>query len=165
MAAPPSAQLLLEVGSSRLRLCIRTRKVYIVLLTDCALTRTMESSRSSSPGSSRPTTVTNRDQTLPRRPWRWYTTSFDEISSHNYKGSGTDSDPYVVDWLRGDMEDPQNWPKTYKWTQIFLISFLTLCVALSSSAYAGAVRSLMQQFGGETIMWTAGVCMFHHEAR
>lgn len=63
------------------------------------------------------------------------------------------------------MEDPQNWPKTYKWTQIFLISFLTLCVALSSSAYAGAVRSLMQQFGGETIMWTAGVCMFHHEAR
>jgi hypothetical protein len=99
-----------------------------------------------------------RDHTLPKRPWRLYTMPFDELLSHPYKGSGTDSDPFVVDWLANDREDPQQWPVVYKWIQIFIVSILTLCVALASSAWAGGIKSLFKEFGGSSELWTGGVC-------
>ncbi|TXT05879.1 uncharacterized protein COLE_07199 [Cutaneotrichosporon oleaginosum] len=88
--------------------------------------------------------------TLPRRPWRRYVTSFEDILDHHYKGAGTESDPYVVDWLRDDAEDPQNFPASYKWFQVGLTSLLTLAVTLASSGYAGGIKSLMIEFGGSS---------------
>lgn len=32
-----------------------------------------------------------------------------------YTGSGTQEDPYVVDWDLGDPESPYNWTKKKKW--------------------------------------------------
>lgn len=96
--------------------------------------------------------------TLPRRPWRRYITSFEDILDHHYKGSGTDSDPYIVDWLRDDAEDPQNFPAAFKWCQVGLTSILTLAVTLASSGYAGGVKSLMAEFGGSSTLWVGGVC-------
>lgn len=85
--------------------------------------------------------------TLRRRPWRLYTTPFDKIISHQYEGSGTDEDPFIVDWLpnvegddaRGreievDQESPMSWPQWYKWTLTLLVATATLAVAFASSA-------------------------------
>lgn len=123
----------------------------------------MDSSRPQSPMSTdRPATVVNNiDYTLPKRPWRLHVTPFDDIINHHYKGSGTAEDPYLVDWLPNDVEDPQNWSPAYKWSQIFLASILTLSVALASSAYAGGLKSLIHEFGGSPELWTGGVCESH----
>lgn len=98
--------------------------------------------------------------TLHKRPWRRYVTPFENILNHHYKGSGTDEDPYLVDWLPQDPEDPQRWPAVWKWFQVLLCSLATLAVALSSSAYAGGVQSLLRDFGHSPLFWTAGVSLF-----
>lgn len=94
------------------------------------------------------------------RPWRPRVTPFEDILAYPYKGSGTDQDPFVIDWLPTDPEDPQRWPNTLKWLQIIVSSFATLAVALSSSAYGGGVVSLTQEFGKSSLFWTAGISFF-----
>lgn len=37
------------------------------------------------------------------------------VAERTYLGSGTLTDPYVVDWDLNDPEDPYNWSKTKKW--------------------------------------------------
>jgi hypothetical protein len=45
----------------------------------------------------------------------WYETMFNqgvvtpEIEAHHYKGSGTEEDPYVVNWLPNDPRNPMQW--------------------------------------------------------
>ncbi len=99
------------------------------------------------------------DHTLRRTPWHRYATPFDRILAHPYRGAGTRSAPFAVDWLPGDAEDPQNWPTAYRWTAILVTSTYAFAVAMSSSAYVGGVPSLLQQFPGVSqTVWTGGVC-------
>lgn len=102
--------------------------------------------------------------TLKRRPWRVYVTPFEKIYNHKYQGSGTETDPYLVDWLPDDQEDPQQWQATYKWFNIGVASFATLAVALSSSAYSGGVQSLMAEFGASSELLTAGLSLVSDSA-
>ncbi|OWZ56060.1 multiple drug resistance protein [Cryptococcus neoformans c45] len=98
--------------------------------------------------------------TLKRYPWRPYVTPFEEIIGKKYPGSGTNEDPYIIDWLPNDKEDPQQWPGTYKWFTIFIASMMTLAVALSSSAYSGGVVSLTEDFGSSRELLIAGISLF-----
>lgn len=61
-----------------------------------------------------------------------------EILEADYLGSGTEKDPYIVDFLPGDKSNPQLWPAAYKWTLTALVAVATLAVGFSSSAYSGA---------------------------
>ncbi|WWD18216.1 hypothetical protein CI109_102666 [Kwoniella shandongensis] len=97
---------------------------------------------------------------LKKTPWRRYVTPFETIVARKYPGSGTEEDPYVVDWLPGDVEDPQLWPSVYKWTTIILVSWVTLAVALSSSAYSGGVQSMMAEFHSSQELLIAGISLF-----
>ncbi|EME41980.1 hypothetical protein DOTSEDRAFT_117678, partial [Dothistroma septosporum NZE10] len=63
-----------------------------------------------------------------------------------YSGSGTPEDPYIVTWLPVDPECPQQYSEALRWSLTFLVSCLTLCMALASSAYSGAVSHLITQF-------------------
>ncbi len=87
-------------------------------------------------------------------------TPFEDVLNYKYPGSGTDEDPYIVDWLPNDVEDPQRWPAAYKWTCIAIVSFATLAVALSSSAYSGGIESLVKEFHASTELLIAGVSLF-----
>ncbi|WWC88201.1 uncharacterized protein L201_003106 [Kwoniella dendrophila CBS 6074] len=98
--------------------------------------------------------------TLKKRPWRPYVTPFEEIIARKYPGSGTNEDPYIVDWLPHDNEDPQSWSSTYKWTCIAVVSMLTMAVALSSSAYTGGAGDIVAEFGASTELVIAGVSLF-----
>ncbi|AAW42095.1 hypothetical protein CNBC6960 [Cryptococcus deneoformans B-3501A] len=98
--------------------------------------------------------------TLKKYPWRPYVTPFEEIIGKKYPGSGTNEDPYIVDWLSNDKEDPQSWPGTYKWFTIFIVSSMTLAVALSSSAYSGGIESLIKELGASRELLIAGISLF-----
>lgn len=74
-----------------------------------------------------------RDHTLRKRPWRQYVTPWSEIVSHPYAGSGTDEDPYLVDWLPADHENPMTWKPRYKWTVMMIAAVATLAVSMASS--------------------------------
>lgn len=77
-----------------------------------------------------------------------------------YPGSGTPEDPYIVDWIDNDPEDPQRWSGGWKWFTIAVVSFTTLAVALASSAYSGGIQSLVLEFGVSTELLTAGISLF-----
>ena len=47
--------------------------------------------------------------TAKKYPWRLRVTPFADIVQNDYDGSGTEEDPYIVDWLFKDPGDPQNW--------------------------------------------------------
>jgi hypothetical protein len=38
-----------------------------------------------------------------------------EVASWPYKGSGTENDPFVLEYIRNDPKDPLNFPKWKKW--------------------------------------------------
>ena len=106
--------------------------------------------------------VVNPDQyTLAKTTYRRYTTPFADILSHSYSGSGTQEDPYLVEWLPKDHENPQTWSAVYKWAQTIQVAIATLSVALASSAYSGAVDSLQAQFHPtKQIILTLGISLF-----
>ncbi|KAJ9477163.1 putative Polyamine transporter 3 (putative) [Pseudozyma hubeiensis] len=106
--------------------------------------------------------VADPDQyTLRKTPFRLYTTPFSDILSGRYHGSGTKEDPYLVEWLPDDAENPQGWSQTYKWAQTVQVAIATLSVALASSAYSGAIDSLQERFHpGKQIILTLGVSLF-----
>lgn len=84
--------------------------------------------------------------TLPRRPWRLNVTEFKRIVEHPYRGSGTSDDPYIVEWLQNDSENPKDYSPGLRWSVTALIAIKTLGVALASSAYSGAIGSLLADF-------------------
>ncbi|WRT65985.1 uncharacterized protein IL334_002936 [Kwoniella shivajii] len=109
------------------------------------------------------TTLDNKpisSHTLKKYPWRPYVTPFEEILAKNYQGNGTNEDPYIIDWIPNDKEDPQTWPAVYKWTCIAVVSWLTLAVALSSSAYTGGAEDLITEFHTSYELVVAGVSLF-----
>jgi hypothetical protein len=81
-----------------------------------------------------------QDFTLKERPWRLHATPWSDVINEPYKGSGTETDPYVVDWLQGvkdghvrDPENPMTWEPTYKWTITMSVAIATLAVSMASS--------------------------------
>ncbi|KAK4686917.1 hypothetical protein P7C73_g3195, partial [Tremellales sp. Uapishka_1] len=95
-----------------------------------------------------------------KRPWRPFVTPFEDIVNHRYQGAGTEEDPYLVDWMPKDQEDPQKWAAWYKWTTIFIVSIATLAVALASSAYSGGIVEQIEEFHSNEELMTAGVSLF-----
>ncbi|CBQ67414.1 probable mfs-multidrug-resistance transporter [Sporisorium reilianum SRZ2] len=105
--------------------------------------------------------VADADQhSLAKTPYRLYITPFSKIVQHKYAGSGTKEDPYLVEWLSQDLENP-TWSSLYKWLQTLQVAVATLSVALASSAYSGAVESIAVQFRPpKEIIITLGVSLF-----
>lgn len=60
-----------------------------------------------------------QDHTLKVRPWRRKAniTPFSRIASQEYPGQGTEADPYLIDWLNDDGENPMTWATTYKFVR------------------------------------------------
>ncbi|GMK57439.1 hypothetical protein CspeluHIS016_0402730 [Cutaneotrichosporon spelunceum] len=93
-----------------------------------------------------------QDFTLKVRPWRRNVTPWADILAHEYKGAGTDADPYVVTWLPKDPEDPQAYGQVYKWSVTLLAAAGTLAVGFGSSMLSAAITNLMHAFPGHNKM-------------
>ncbi|KAF7594231.1 hypothetical protein BBP40_009783 [Aspergillus hancockii] len=83
-----------------------------------------------------------------------------EIIEYPYKGSGTDDDPYIVEWIPNDPRNPMLFSNTLKWAYTITVAFATFGVSLSSSAYAGGIQEVIKQFGISQEVATLGVSLF-----
>lgn len=99
------------------------------------------------------------DHTLPTRPWRTHVIDFEKLLEVEYSGSGTNDDPFIVQWLDGDTENPINFGFRYKWCITGLISFMALCVSLASSAYSGVPEEVISEFGCSEEVFLLGLSL------
>ncbi|QSZ30605.1 hypothetical protein DSL72_000162 [Monilinia vaccinii-corymbosi] len=83
-----------------------------------------------------------------------------EVLNHPYKGSGTEQDPYVVEYIPNDRRNPLNFTKLKKWTITLLLAWATLAVAFASSAYTGGVYHILKTFNVSTEVVTLGISLF-----
>ncbi|GAB1198184.1 hypothetical protein APSETT444_007493 [Aspergillus pseudonomiae] len=83
-----------------------------------------------------------------------------EIIDHPYRGSGTDDDPYIVEWIPNDPRNPMLLNKSLKWAYTITVAFATFGVSLSSSAYAGSIQEIIKDFGISEEVATLGVSLF-----
>lgn len=84
----------------------------------------------------------------------------DAVLHHKYPGSGTDEDPYVVNWIPHDPRNPMEFSRFRKWSITFTVALATLAVALVSSAYSGGVVEIMIEFDISQELATLGISLF-----
>lgn len=82
------------------------------------------------------------------------------VVNHNYHGSGTDEDPYRVDFIPNDPRDPMGFAMWKKWAITLLVAFATLAVAFVSSAYTGGVNQIISDFHTSDEVVVLGVSLF-----
>ncbi|KAJ5797319.1 Major facilitator superfamily multidrug transporter mdrA [Penicillium pulvis] len=82
------------------------------------------------------------------------------VVDHFYEGSGTDEDPYVVNWLPKDFRNPLQLSTPMKWSITMVAAMETLVVALVSSAYTGGIAQIEEQFVTTTEIATLGVSLY-----
>ncbi|KAL1626885.1 hypothetical protein SLS56_006613 [Neofusicoccum ribis] len=83
-----------------------------------------------------------------------------EVLNLRYAGSGTQEDPYIVTWIEGDAENPQNLSRTRKWIITALAGIQVLSVTFASSAYSGALHKIISHFSVTTVVATLGMSTF-----
>lgn len=77
-------------------------------------------------------------------------------------------DPTIVDWDGpDDPANPQNWSSAKKWSNIAVLSALTLLVPLGSSFFAPAIPEVLREFdvNNEALAtWVLSVSVYHRPA-
>lgn len=68
-----------------------------------------------------------------------------EMINYEYEGSGTEEDPYVVEWMENDPRNPMTWAKTKKWVLALCVANSVLVVSFCSSAFSGGTSCGMRQ--------------------
>ena len=82
------------------------------------------------------------------------------VLNHKYNGSGTEEDPYRVEFIPNDPRDPMGFAMWKKWTITLLVAFATLAVAFVSSAYTGGVDQIIQELHTSDEIVVLGVSLF-----
>lgn len=82
------------------------------------------------------------------------------VLHHNYRGAGTDDDPYVVDFIPNDPRNPMGWTMLKKWIITLLVAVATLCVSFASSAYTGSIQQVIEEFQCSAEVATLGLSLF-----
>jgi len=83
-----------------------------------------------------------------------------EVQEWHYDGSGTEDDPYVVNWIDHDPRNPMEYSAVKKWSLTMLVAIATLAVAFVSSAYSGGAEEVIAEFGCSQEIYTLGVSLF-----
>ncbi|OJJ65500.1 hypothetical protein ASPBRDRAFT_201765 [Aspergillus brasiliensis CBS 101740] len=65
-----------------------------------------------------------------------------QVRDWAYAGSGTETDPFIVEWLPGDPRNPKLFSPYKKWGITVLVSLQTFSVSFTSSALSGATENL-----------------------
>ena len=66
----------------------------------------------------------------------------DDVVQHVYPGSGTASDPHIVDWIPGDARNPMTMAKGMKWIITVIMALGTLSVTFASTAFSSALPQI-----------------------
>jgi predicted MFS family arabinose efflux permease len=84
----------------------------------------------------------------------------DDVCNQNYAGSGTDDDPYIIDYLHNDSQDAMNFSRGRKWAIAILQSLSTFAVTFASSVYVYGIKDVMQRFSVSSEVATLGLSLF-----
>ncbi|KID72018.1 Major facilitator superfamily multidrug transporter mdrA [Metarhizium brunneum] len=84
----------------------------------------------------------------------------DHVLHHEYPGSGTQEDPYLVQWTPNDPRNPMGFSDAKKWFITVTVAVATLAVSLVSSAYTGGMKQIIIEFGASQEVATLGVSLF-----
>lgn len=84
----------------------------------------------------------------------------DRIISHKFPGSGTDEDPYRVEYIPDDPRNPMLFAPWVKWTITMVVAFATLAIAFVSSAYSGGIQQIREEFKCSNIVAILGISLF-----
>jgi multidrug resistance protein len=82
------------------------------------------------------------------------------VLDYPYRGSGTDKDPYLVEFIHHDPRNPMTFPHWKKWGITIVMAIATLAVAFVSSAYSGGVRQILLEFNASQEVGTLGISLF-----
>lgn len=80
-----------------------------------------------------------------------------EVEAATYKGTGTENDPFIVDWISNDPRNPMLYSNVRKWSITGILAMATLAVAFVSSAYTGGADEIIKEFGCSQEVFTLGV--------
>lgn len=83
-----------------------------------------------------------------------------EVMKWHYEGSGTDEDPFVVNWIENDPRNPMLFAMWKKWSLTMLVAIATLAVAFVSSAYSGGVSEILGDFHSSEEVGILGISLF-----
>ncbi|KAJ2983724.1 hypothetical protein NQ176_g479 [Zarea fungicola] len=98
--------------------------------------------------------ATTADESAPN------TSPEDGQSESHFRGAGTISDPYVVEFSPLDPENPQNFASSSKWFFMLLLTLSVFAVTLTSSAYSGSANELFAQFHCSKEVFALGIALF-----
>jgi sugar phosphate permease len=84
----------------------------------------------------------------------------DSIVAHQYAGSGTESDPYRVEWLENDPVNPLNYAGWKKWHITLVMALSTVAITFASSGLSGADPQIEAAFSASQELVTADVSLF-----
>jgi MFS family permease len=84
----------------------------------------------------------------------------DEEAPSPYSGKGTTEDPYVVEFLPGDPQNPMNFPTWRKWLLTSIVTMSAFAVSLTSSAYSSSGAQVTKEFNVSGELFNAGVALY-----
>lgn len=83
-----------------------------------------------------------------------------ETLQWRYPGSGTEEDPFAVDFTPCDPFNPQDFSIKKKWSITLLTAISTLAVAFVSSAFSGGLEYIVEEFSVSTEVSILGISLF-----
>ncbi|KAL8693639.1 MAG: hypothetical protein Q9224_003716, partial [Gallowayella concinna] len=85
----------------------------------------------------------------------------EDVVKHSYPGSGTQDDPYVVDWIPGDPRNPMTGiGKGMKWLITVIMALGTLSVTFSSTAFSGSIPQIQKDLHASAELSILSVSLF-----
>ncbi|KAM5388169.1 hypothetical protein ACJA88_000033 [Fusarium oxysporum] len=83
-----------------------------------------------------------------------------EVIRYDYQGSGTEKEPYIVQWIPEDPSNPLLFSTARKWFITMTVAIATLVVTLVSSAYTGGLAEITKTFHLSREVSTLGISLF-----
>lgn len=77
-----------------------------------------------------------------------------------YNGRGTEDDPFLVEFLKDDPENPMNWSQFRKWFITTIVTLSVFAVTFTSSAYSVSSADIMREFDVSVEVFIVGVSLF-----
>ncbi|KAL8810541.1 MAG: hypothetical protein Q9223_007733 [Gallowayella weberi] len=85
----------------------------------------------------------------------------EDVARYTYPGSGTQDDPFVVDWIPNDPRNPMTGiGKGMKWLITVIMALGTLSITFSSTAFSGAIPQIQKDFHASTELSILSVSLF-----
>ncbi|KAL9640120.1 MAG: hypothetical protein Q9204_000837 [Flavoplaca sp. TL-2023a] len=82
------------------------------------------------------------------------------VREYRYPGSGTETDPFLVEWTKNDSRNPMNTTQWRKWSWNFLQSLITFAMTLTTSGYSAGPDEIYARFGPSMVIYQLGFSVY-----